>query len=190
MGLTICYRGTLRNPNDFKSMVEDVNDICLEIGWWHMPIHRSNIMPMQGVLIMPTDGDPIWLTFLLNGMLYNPEHFIYTLHAEKECIDEKKHQWIFTNTQHAGMDTHMAIIKFFRYLKMKYFDQFDLRDESQYWETDNELVCLIRFDEHKDDPDQYSGMISEDIRMYNLESAAELMDQLLLKRGGLGMSWN
>mgnify|MGYP003505950649 FL=1 len=78
MGLTISYRGTLRKPDELELFLEDIADICMEIGWASMPIHRSNIMPVQGVQITPAGSESIWLTFLPNGRLYDPTHFIFT----------------------------------------------------------------------------------------------------------------
>jgi len=192
MGLTIYYRGTLRNPIEIETLLKDVNDICMEIGWRSMPIHRSNIMPAQGIVITPEGSESIWLTFLANGRMYDPGHFLYTRHPEQEKVDEEKHKWNFTKTQYAGVDTHMAIIKFFRYLSMKYFEEFELKDESQYWETNDPSVCLYHFGGMEVDMESPSLLINsiEDLEEDDSESSAELMDDLLLKRGGLGISLN
>lgn len=34
MGLKISYRGQLRDPNELDSFLDDVYDICIEIGGW------------------------------------------------------------------------------------------------------------------------------------------------------------
>jgi len=192
MGLTICYSGIMRNPEEMESFLDDVCDICLEIGWRFLPIHRSNIMPAKGIEITPEGSESIWLTFLENGRMYNPIHFLFSRHPENEIVDEEKHKWIFTKTQYAGIDTHMAIIKLFRFLNMKYFDAFEMRDQSQYWETGDESVCLIRFDEFEAGLDRIEGILIklDEMLPEQPESEAERMDQLLLKRGGLGMSMN
>ncbi len=205
MGLSIYYRGTLRNPNDIEPFLEDVADICMEIGWHYMPIHRSGIMPAQGVMITPAGSEPIWLTFLLNGNLYDPSHFIYTTHPELEVVNEEMRKWIFTKTKYAGVFTHMAIIKFFRYLRLNYFEEFELQDESKYWETYDMPVELNRFgmvgidfdpltgmsglfgnesDDEFDD-DEYDEYDEEDD-----EDESERMDEVLWRRGGMGMSMN
>ncbi len=195
MGLTICYRGTLRNPNNIEVFLEDVADICMEIGWHYMPIHRSGIMPAQGVMITPAGSEPIWLTFLQNGKLYDPSHFIYTTRPELEVVNEEKRKWIFTKTQYAGVFTHMAIIKFFRYLRMNYFEDFELQDESKYWETDDITVCLDCFGVIDISIDPLSGIFGSDDDEHGYddeddESEADRMDEALWRRGGLGMSLN
>lgn len=202
MGLKISYRGTLRNPNELGSLLDDVYDICIEIGWHFMPIHQSNVMPTRGILITPSGSEPIWLTFLTNGKLYDPAHFIYNSQPELEIINEELGQWVVAKTHYAGVDTHMAIIKFFRYLSLKYFESFELHDDSQYWETDDVAVCLNRFnefnmainvlgefldsnivDDHNDDVD-----LEDDDD--DLDSASSRMDEALMRRGGIGVGLN
>ena len=192
MGLTICYRGTLRNPNELEILLNDVADICMEIGWRSMPVHRSNIMPAKGVMITPERSESIWLTFLTNGRMYDAGHFLFTSHPEQEKVDQEKYKWIFTKTQYAGMDTHMAIIKFFRYLSKNYFIEFELMDDSQYWETNDPSVCVQHFGKMDKGMENLIEFINtiEDTDVDDIESSAELMDLLLLKRGGLGMSLN
>jgi hypothetical protein len=199
MGLKISYRGQLRDPNELDSFLDDVYDICIEIGWHFMPIHRSNVMPTKGVMITPAGSEPIWLTFLTKGKIYDPAHFIYTSQPELESVNEEHGQWVVAKTQYAGVDTHMAIIKFFRYLSLKYFESFELRDDSQYWETNDEAVCLDRFNEFNrainilgefldsnsaDDEDDFED--DED----DLDSASSRMDEALMRRGGTGVGLN
>lgn len=192
MGLTISYRGTLRNPNELESILEDVSDVCLEIGWAYMPIHRSDIMPAKGLMIMPAGSEPIWFTFLLNGNMYNPSHFIYTTRPEQEVINEEKHQRIFTKTRYAGMDTHMAIIKLFWYLSKLYFQDFELHDPSQYWETNDPSCCLSHFGESNEVLNKVGDSfgMDDDMDDDDDESEADRMDEALLGRGGFGINLN
>ena len=192
MGLTICYRGTLRNPDQLTFFLDDVADICMEIGWASMPIHRSDIMPARGVMLMPAGSEPLWLTFLTNGNLYNPTHFIYTRHPEMESINEEKHSRIFTKTRYAGADMHMAIIKFFRYLSKRYFIDFELYDPSQYWETNDTALCLTHFGVIDDGYYVMPGVFEsdEDDEDDDDDSASDRMDEALEGRGGFGINLN
>jgi|GEM_PF-1078219 len=199
MSLTISYRGNLCNPNELDNFLGDVFDLCMEIGWNYIPVHRSSVMPAKGIMITPQGCETIVLTFLANGKIYNPFHFIYTEHPEKEIVNEEKHQWIHVKTRYAGVDTHVAIIKFFRYLSTKYFEAFEIHDPSGYWETDNVAVCFNQFGEFSnpheivgasmeddDDEDEYEYEDNDD----DLESVSSRMDEALLGRGWLGMSLN
>lgn len=138
------------------------------------------------------------------GMLYDPAHFIYSSSPELERVNEEHGQWITFETQYAGVDTHMAIIKFFRYLSLKYFEVFELRDDSQYWETDDAAVYLIRFDEFnlvvnmmgekldldEDDFEDYEDFEYDEEDEDDLESVSGRMDEALMRRGGMGVGLN
>lgn len=187
MSLTISYRGNLRNPNELESMLGDVFDLCMEIGWHYMPIHRSSVMPAKGVLITPQGCETIMLTFLTNGKIYDPFHFIYTEHPENEIVNEEQHQWIHVKTRYAGVDTHVAIIKFFRYLNRKYFETFELHDPSGYWEADNVAVCFNHFGQFPDLLEFMHDNLDDD---EDFESESSRMDEALMRRGGMGMGLN
>ena len=58
-----------------------------------------------------------------------------------------------TKTQRGGPDTHIAIIKLFKYLEKKYFVEMTVSDEGNYWETSDKEVLQERFDE-------YTGLIN------------------------------
>lgn len=183
MGLTIHYTGHLRSNHEITELISDVTDICVTIGWRMMPIHPSNIMPAKGLIITPEGSESIWLTFLANGMLYDASHFIYTSNPENEKIDERQGRWISTKTQYAGLDTHLAIIKMFRYLSQRYFKLFEMHDESSYWETNDVAACAAHFGLSGEEAIQAALIQNEDEE----DSAALQMDILILKRGELGL---
>jgi len=190
MGLTISYRGNLRNPNELESFLDDVFDLCREIGWHYMPIHRSSIMPAKGIMITPQGCETIVLAFLDNGKIYDPFHFIYTVHPEKEIVNEERHQWIYVKTRYAGVDTHVAIIKFFRYLSTKYFETFEMHDPSGYWETENVADCFDHFGHISDVLEFMDNSMDDDEDEDDEESASNRMDEALMRRGGLGIGLN
>lgn len=194
MSLTISYRGNLRDPNELDTFLGDVFDLCMEIGWHYMPIHRSSVMPAKGVMITPQGCETILLTFLANGKIYDPFHFVYTVHPEKEIVNEEQHQWIHVKTRYAGVDTHVAIIKFFRYLSTKYFETFELHDPSGYWEADNVAVCFNHFGQFPDLLEFMHDAMDEDEDTEDdeddQESVSGRMDEALMRRGGMGVGLN
>lgn len=200
MGLTIYYRGMLRNPDLIDLLINEATDICHEIGWHYHPFHRSNIMPVKGIWITPKRSEPIELTFLPNGRLYNCTHFLFTHNPEKEIVDEHQHQWIFAKTQYAGSDTHMAIVKFLRYLSRKYFQDFEMKDESHYWETNDETKCLYHFGESEEAREMMEKAMNlmgysrepedSDVVDDDMGSMAAEMEEMLLRRQGFDIRSN
>ena len=187
MGLTISYRGSLRDPSAAEMLLGDVFDLCMEMGWYYMPIHRSNVMPAKGIMITPQGCETIILAFLTNGVLYDPFHFIYTEHPEREVVKEDRYQWIHVKTRYAGVDTHIAIIKMLRYLSTKYFESFELRDPSGYWDTGNAAACFEHFGEFVS-PFTFGDEIIEDEDEEESESSE--MDEALWNRGAPEISLN
>jgi len=201
MGLSIYYHGNLRDPDATEALITDAIDICHEIGWRYFPIHRSEIMPVKGLFITPDGSESIDLTFLTNGQLYNAVHVVFTRHPEQEIVNEEKHRWISTKTGYAGSDTHMAIIKFFRYLNQKYFSEFELKDDSLYWESNDAENCRHRFGESIESIEMINktrGLMGQElVEEYpddededDPESISDDMEELLMRRGGYSFTPN
>ena len=148
MGLTIHYSGALRDPADLPALIAEATDISKSMQWPYELIHRAPDVPVEGILISPDGSEPLWLTFHEEGFMCNPLLYAYVRDVEGKGIPADAEQWLFTKTQYAGAKAHMAMIKLLRYLSKTYFARFELHDESGYWETDDESVCLKRFGEY------------------------------------------
>jgi hypothetical protein len=193
MSITIAYRGKMRSSTLIDPFIDDVIDICHEIGWRYYPVHQSNIMPAKGLFIVPAGSEPIVLTFLPNGLLYDALHFVFTRNPEQEVVDEQKHTIIYTKTRYAGADAHMALMVLFSYLKDTYFREFEMRDESGYWSTKDVYTCQERFGENYElvavSDEEYEADIKDGF-MDDEETYLDQMHELLLRRGGLGIGLN
>ena len=80
-----------------------------------------------------------------------------------------------------------------RYLRMRYFEDFELRDDSQYWETNDISVCLKNFGVIDQDLYGLPGIfesLEDDEEDGDDDSAADRMDEALLGRGGFGINLN
>jgi len=81
----------------------------------------------------------------------------------------------------------MAMIKFLRYMSEKYFERFELHDESQYWETNDEAICRKRFGEYE----KIMGMVGDALDSMEIrpeesqESIVEKIEKLLEERFGM-----
>ena len=148
MGLTIHYSGKLRSPDLLSSLIHEAADISTSMKWPYEIIEKSPDIPVEGILISPEGSEPLWLTFHEDGFMCNPMLYEYVLKVEGKGIPADAEQWLFTKTQYAGVDAHIAMIKLLRYLKEQYFEKLEVHDESGYWETNNEEKCREIFDRY------------------------------------------
>ncbi len=191
MGLTIHYSGKLRNPSDLQPLIDEATDIAISMQWHSQRLPIMADTPLDGVLIIPEGSEPIWLTFHINhGMLINPILYSYIKETTGDDIPEEAVCGVFTKTQYAGVEQHIAIIKFLRYLSEKYFAHFDLYDESNYWESGDEIQCRKVFGRY----DKIMDMVGDALDSMHVdlnesrESVIEKIEQLLEERFGMKKS--
>ncbi len=145
MGLTIHYSGKLRNPEVLPSLIQEAIDVAESMKWAYEAIDPAPGIPVSGVIVAPEGSEPLWLTFHQEGFMCNPVLFEYVLEVEGKEIPADAEQWLFTKTQYAGVEAHIALINFIRHISQKYFERFELHDESKYWETNDEAVVPAKF---------------------------------------------
>jgi len=148
MGLTIHYSGKLRGPEAIQPLIEETIDICQSLNWPYQMLPIDPEVPVEGILVNAEGSEPLWLTFQKDGTMCNPILYAFVLKEEGQGIPGEAEQWLFTKTQYAGVETHMALIRFMRYMSEKYFEKFELHDESQYWETNDEELCRKTFEKY------------------------------------------
>lgn len=166
MGLTIHYSGMLRNPEVLPSLIQEAVDIAESMQWAYELIDPAPDLPVSGVLLAPEGSEPLWLTFHRDGFMCNPMLFEYVRKVEGKDIPADAEQWLFTKTQYAGVEAHIAMIKFLRHISQKYFDRFELHDESRYWETNDENQCRLIFGKY----DQMMSMVGEALDEMDIDS--------------------
>lgn len=148
MGLSIHYSGMLRSPDVLPSLIEEAADIAESLHWPYECVEKTTAIPVSGILIAPDGSEPLWLTFHEEGFMCNPMLYEYVLKVEGKGIPKEAESWLFTKTQYAGVDAHIAMIKLLRYLSQQYFSRFELHDESKYWETNDEVLCREIFSKY------------------------------------------
>jgi hypothetical protein len=161
MGLTIHYSGTLRNPDVLPALIQEAVDIADSMQWAHELIEPAPGIPVSGVIVAPEGSEPLWLTFHKDGFLCNPVLFEYVLEKEGKEIPADAEQWLFTKTQYAGVEAHIALIHFIRHISQKYFERFELHDESRYWETKDEALCREIFGKYDQMMDMVGAALDE-----------------------------
>jgi hypothetical protein len=75
-------------------------------------------------------SSPAHLSFFGKAKARQESSYLYTLSVK---------------TQFAGFEIHQLIIQLFRYLSKKYFADFKMSDEGQYWETNDEAILKATF---------------------------------------------
>ena len=187
MGLTIHYSGTLRNPEVLPSLIQEAVDVAESMKWAYERIDPQPGIPVSGVIVAPEGSEPLWLTFHREGFMCNPVLFEYVLEMEGKEIPADAEQWIFTKTQYAGVEAHIAMIKFLKHISQKYFDRFELHDESRYWETSDEALCRQVFGQY----DQMMSMVGDALGQMEIdpeesqESVIAKIEKMLAERFGM-----
>jgi hypothetical protein len=142
------YRGRLRNPAEVHDLILETEDICRSNGWkhhhwdedWALPASlRSEFTgsalsfeghaPLKGISFSVGQSETVWLTFTPDGVL----HSLMTLVDPDFTGDAVDMPWQRVKTCYDGPATHLALCKLFRYLADRYFEVFEVRDESGYW---------------------------------------------------------
>ncbi len=184
MGLSFHYKGALKNPQSLKSMIEEVVDIASTNEWKYL-IYGDEFPEnsfssddkndsLCGIIITPPDCEPVCLTFFSDGKLVNGIH-LKLPHPEKQHEDV----YLSVKTQFAGAAIHIQLITLFEYLNKKYFENFDLYDEGNFWETKNEQLLKETFAKYNNLIEGFDSLLSaipmkdeETIEAYLLRIAA------------------
>lgn len=187
MGLTIHYNGKFNPSASLRELIEEAKDIA-EIYNWKYHIYETEFSPndfgkesyndkIYGIIILPPNCEPVYLTFLSNGRM-STEH---SLEFWGKSEDEKEKNYLymlFTKTQFAGIHVHKLIINLFCYLSQKYFSEFNMFDEGKYWETKDEKLLEEIFKRYNELFDQFETAL-ETIPLKPGESFEEYFNRLL-----------
>lgn len=168
MGITIHYSGKFRADASLNAMINDATAFAKHHQWeYHVfettfdalvPVDSANSEIRYGMIINPPNCEPVHLHFNSEkqlGFSHETDGFI----VETWIGDEQtgigkwvpdtndeiyKPRWgAFTKTAYAGKWVHMKIVELFKLLSPKYFSDFEVIDESGYW--DHGDVQLIDF---------------------------------------------
>lgn len=159
MGLSIHYSGSFNKNASLSEMIEEVKDIA-EIYKWKYTIAEEQFPPnsfgketfnkkIYGISFTPPDCETICLSFLSNGKMSSSVHLKFygnsTNDAEKQYLT-----MLWVKTQYAGIEIHKLIVHLLKYLSKKYFTDFKVEDEGQYWESGDEKLLEKNFTQYND----------------------------------------
>jgi hypothetical protein len=142
MGLSIHYSGQLKDAALLPLLVEEVEDIAKILDWTYTiflrqyPNNKFETITSDndyGIMVSPPECEPVVFVFDYEGHLYSP--WLKQYFTERFYIYN-----ISTKTQFAGAETHIKVIELMRYFDKKYFKNFAMTDEGEYWETGDRKI--------------------------------------------------
>jgi len=140
MGLTIFYSGHLRDVQHISKLTEEVADICDNHHWQWDLFQPDAQFPLEGLWFCPPGAEAIWLTFLADGRLCDPQQ-IFLCGQESYFFTPPEKITVNSIVQFGGPEAHMSVMDMMRFIARKYFTSFRLVDESEYWESGNAEKC-------------------------------------------------
>lgn len=147
MGLSIHYSGEFKKGESLSSMIEEVKNVAVVYSWDYFifdetfekdALGREEYNDeLYGIHFTPPGCETVSLVFLSNGKMSS------ALNLKLFGTDQKEKKYLYmlsVKTQYAGIEIHKLIIHLIKYLSKKYFTNFKLIDEGQYWETGDEQL--------------------------------------------------
>ncbi|MFT6337412.1 MAG: hypothetical protein ACI86M_001369 [Saprospiraceae bacterium] len=193
MGVTLHYKGTLKSVTLVDEITNELIDISEARDWDYKIIKSkkdstvSSGLKLNGIMTGPKGCEPISMTFLTDGRLVSPMLSVFPEDDIKRFLEDDDY-YAFTKTQFGGTETHIEIVKLLKYLSTKYFDTWDCKDDSEYYQTgdkekleetmgfiDNAMTALDdAFNEHgdslnKDNPQEMIDFISSVLGVEDIE---------------------
>jgi hypothetical protein len=201
MGITIHYKGKLKNPALVYSVTDELKDISEIMKWdysimdkdWDEPmtaelLHHENRVEIKGHL--PLKG--IRINLHLNceslSILFDKDGYLQSvlgmvLHNKE--IKKSESYYLFVKTQFAPPEIHIAIIKLLKYLKNKFIPDLEVIDEGSYWETEDQelLIQKISFLNRKmDQVEELISSIKDEFNHLSTEEAINLLEKTLREK--------
>ncbi|WP_395053778.1 hypothetical protein [Flavobacterium sp.] len=184
MGLSIHYKGSLKNANDLKSLIEEVVDVAKANNWNYFVFENefennsfSEIVDTEnlfGVMISPPESEPFCFSFLSNGRMSGLINF-NVMQIDK-VINEDLLYFVATKTQYSGYENHKKLILLTDYISKKYLTNFTCIDEGYYWETRDEELLIKTFNRYTSLIESFTSSV-EMIPM----NEGEILEDYLLK---------
>jgi len=159
MGLSIHYSGKIASPDLLPGLIEEIEDIAKVYSWKYTvyerhfpdntfgkPEYNQN---SYGICFTPHECETISIMFLSNGRMSDDLHLKFFGKTKTRAESEYLYM-LSVKTQFAGVMVHQFIIQLFRYLNKKYFTDFTMKDESGFWETNDEAVLKSNFKKYNE----------------------------------------
>jgi hypothetical protein len=193
MGLSFHYSGRIANPASLPKLIDEIQDIARVYSWKYFVFDREfpdNTIGkpdynqrIYGICFTPPECETVDVCFLSNGRMSSASHLQFWGKTDVQAESEYLYM-LSVKTQYAGVETHQFIIQLFRYLNEKYFADFTMSDEGEYWETNDETLLKVNFKRYTELIDGFVSAIEsypiregEDIESYFLRLMKQINDQ-------------
>jgi hypothetical protein len=193
MGLSFHYSGRIANPARLPDLIEEIEDIAKVHDWKYFVFDRlfpEDVIGKQaynqriyGICFTPPNCETVDICFLSNGRMSSAAHLQFW--GKTEVQEEREYLYMLSvKTQYAGIEIHQFLIQLFRYLNAKYFADFTMSDEGEYWETNDLTLLKTNFKRYTELIDGFVSAIEsipikagEDIESYFLRLMKEINDK-------------
>lgn len=186
MGLSFHYHGEIAKPEFLSPLIEELKEICT-VYHWQYDLY-DQVFPLTGftqnyndeiygISFTPKGCETIFICFLSNGKMSSPLQLDYFGKSDQQ--DESHYLYMLSvKTQFSNPFIHATIIQLFKYISTKYFKNFELTDEGEYWETNNEFLLKKNFEKYNNLLDRFALGI-ETTPLHKGESVEIYFDRLL-----------
>lgn len=182
MGLSLHYRGKLKNAPSLQSLIEEAVDFA-KIEQWDFFVFEEQFKNdsfsesidtenLYGVMLIPPKSEPLCLSFLSNGRMVGLMNFnVLRMNA---AIDDLMLYTISTKTQFTTVSNHKKIVLFLDHISQNYLTDFECSDEGYFWETRDETLLEKTFEKYTQIIDNFSSSL-EMIPMEDGETIEEYL---------------
>lgn len=188
MGLSIHYNGKFNSNANLSDLIAEVKEIAEILKWDYKIFHKifpstnienkSHNNKIYGISITPPGCETVWFCFLSNYRMSSIVHLKF--YGNSTNPNERKFLYMLSSkTQFAGANVHKTIIEIFKHLKSRaYFEEFNLTDEGEYWETNDEKLLEHKFKVYDKLLDHFSLAV-ETIPINKEESLEKYFERIL-----------
>jgi hypothetical protein len=135
MGITIHWRGQLRDPESREAVIDDVQAFAKTKGWktYRVPLNQREVAHV-------IDGEVVVRVAPTSGIGVRPhracEHVVFEFDPQGSLQGSCK-------TQYAGADIHISVVELLRRIVL-HFREFEVHDEGGYWDTQDVRTLIER----------------------------------------------
>jgi hypothetical protein len=178
MGVTISYRGSLKDLDRVEDFEDRALDLALELGGqariWRTNSDNDPRRTVRGILLNLYPGQET------TSLLIAPEGWLINLveieEAEKGQLAEPP--WCFVKTQFGPIEGHVALVEMLAALQREFLPDLEVHDEGEYWETRNLATLTAKLGYVQAAVDG----LADGLRRYGLSREAAEDQEILIAR--------